>query len=110
MTKEEREQIATCIREEIETLRETVARLEDSAKTVDLDQPIGRLSRMDSLTNQGISGKVLAESKRRLLGLERALANVDDEDFGHCEECGEPIPVRRLLIMPEASLCVDCAE
>ena len=31
-----------------------------------------------------------------------------DEDFGICEECGEPIPTERLLIVPEATLCVDC--
>jgi DnaK suppressor protein len=31
-----------------------------------------------------------------------------DEDFGICEECEEPIPTERLLIVPEATLCVDC--
>jgi DnaK suppressor protein len=31
-----------------------------------------------------------------------------NEDFGICEECGEPIPTERLLIVPEANLCVDC--
>jgi DnaK suppressor protein len=31
-----------------------------------------------------------------------------DEDFGICEECEEPIPTERLLIVPEANLCVDC--
>jgi DnaK suppressor protein len=31
-----------------------------------------------------------------------------DEDFGICEECEEPIPTERLLIVPEAALCVEC--
>jgi DnaK suppressor protein len=30
------------------------------------------------------------------------------EKFGECEECGEPIPTARLLIMPEATLCISC--
>ena len=31
-----------------------------------------------------------------------------NEDFGICEECGEPIPIERLLIVPESDLCVNC--
>ena len=31
-----------------------------------------------------------------------------DEDFGLCEECGEPIPMERLLIVPDATCCVPC--
>lgn len=31
-----------------------------------------------------------------------------EEKFGLCEECGKHIPKERLLIVPEASLCVSC--
>ena len=31
-----------------------------------------------------------------------------NEDFGICEECEEPIPIERLLIVPEADMCVNC--
>jgi len=31
-----------------------------------------------------------------------------DEEFDLCEECGEKIPEERLLIIPEANLCVSC--
>jgi len=31
-----------------------------------------------------------------------------EEDFGICEECGTPIPRERLMIVPEATLCVAC--
>ncbi len=31
-----------------------------------------------------------------------------NEDFGICEDCGEPIPIERLLIVPESDLCVNC--
>ena len=33
-----------------------------------------------------------------------------NEDFGICIECDEPIPFARLMILPETSLCVVCAE
>ena len=31
-----------------------------------------------------------------------------EEEFGLCEECGKQIPKKRLLIVPEATLCVSC--
>lgn len=31
-----------------------------------------------------------------------------EEEFGLCEECGNPIPKDRLLVLPHATLCVPC--
>jgi len=30
------------------------------------------------------------------------------EEYGLCEECGEAIPMERLIVMPEATYCVPC--
>lgn len=91
-------------------LRESIAALEERAEPVALDQPIGRLSRMDSLANQAISERMLSDSKTRLHRLEHALRHVDDPEFGLCQECGEPIALARLMAMPEAARCVHCAQ
>ena len=32
----------------------------------------------------------------------------EEQDFGLCEECGARIPKERLLLVPEATLCVAC--
>ncbi len=41
--------------------------------------------------------------------IERLLERIfKEEDFGICEECGERIQRERLLIIPEATLCVTC--
>jgi len=32
----------------------------------------------------------------------------NEEEFGLCEECGRRIPEERMLIVPEATLCVPC--
>ncbi|MFO7784143.1 MAG: TraR/DksA family transcriptional regulator [Thermodesulfobacteriota bacterium] len=32
----------------------------------------------------------------------------NDEEFGLCEECGDPIPIKRLMILPDATFCVPC--
>ncbi len=33
---------------------------------------------------------------------------MESDDFGRCEECGESIPEQRLMVMPDATLCVSC--
>jgi len=59
--------------------------------------------------------QVLASQRNRgqteLLGrIDRALARLaaEPEDFGLCQECEEPIPPRRLEVMPWALLCAPC--
>lgn len=110
MTPKQRQEIGTRIEKRLQELKLTIAQLEETSKPVSLDQPIGRLSRMDSMANQAISEQRLTDSRRTLMRLERALDRIDDENFGICAECGEDIAIGRLLVMPEATLCVDCAE
>ena len=38
----------------------------------------------------------------------RALARLADDTYGMCARCGEPIPYGRLLVMPEATHCLQC--
>jgi len=46
---------------------------------------------------------------KELKKIERLIQKITrNEDFGICEECGEPIPIERLLILPEADMCVNC--
>jgi RNA polymerase-binding transcription factor len=41
-----------------------------------------------------------------------ALARLDADPaaFGSCVDCGEPIPRKRLALMPYAELCVECQQ
>jgi RNA polymerase-binding transcription factor DksA len=40
----------------------------------------------------------------------KALARVDNNEYGQCIECGNPIPLQRLEILPYADKCVECAQ
>jgi RNA polymerase-binding protein DksA len=42
--------------------------------------------------------------------VERALQRVDDGRYGDCLGCGEPIPLKRLLVQPAAELCIECQQ
>ncbi|MEV6525532.1 TraR/DksA family transcriptional regulator [Longispora sp. NPDC051575] len=46
----------------------------------------------------------------RVTQLERALERVDEGGYGHCEKCGNAIPVERLAAFPSATLCVTCKQ
>jgi len=47
---------------------------------------------------------------QRLKVLARAEEKIRDGTYGRCEACGKAIPPARLQILPEALLCVRCAE
>lgn len=54
---------------------------------------------------------LLRDRERILLRkIEKALKKFDNNSFGICEECGEPISVQRLEARPVAELCIQCKE
>lgn len=95
---------------EIERLEPEIERLRDITRPVAPDDAIGRISRMDNIVNNSVNKAALNKATSRLAALEYALKQIDDPDFGICDDCGNRIPLARLLAMPEANLCVECAE
>ena len=49
-------------------------------------------------------------TRARLVEVDRALLGIDDEDFGACEHCGQPIGLARLQALPGVRRCVCCAS
>src|SRR5437870_11344731 len=45
-----------------------------------------------------------------LRAIDRALILIEAGAYGTCEDCGEPIPVERLEVLPAATTCSLCAE
>lgn len=53
----------------------------------------------------------MLDRKRRLLPkIDKALTKIRLGNFGYCEETGEPIGLKRLLIRPTAEFCIDAKE
>lgn len=79
--------------------------------TVELDQQsVGRLSRMDAMQQQEMAQ---AEARRRtgdLARIDQALVRMEQDEYGWCAECGEPIAYKRLEIDPMAIHCIGCAK
>lgn len=94
--------------------REEIARSLDSGaegvKPVELDQPIGRLSRMDAIQQQQMAraSRAALDLRRGQIGI--ALAAIDAGTYGECRHCEEPIAYQRLRARPETLLCITCQE
>ena len=103
------------MREKLLKLRadlESVAATGDaSAAVVELDQSkVGRLSRMDAMQAQSMAKAASQRRETMLLRIAAALERIDDDEYGHCQQCDEPINPKRLEFDPTALLCIDCAN
>lgn len=47
---------------------------------------------------------------QELKHISQALTRMDQGTFGVCAECDEDIPVKRLRVRPDATLCLNCQE
>lgn len=87
------------------------ARLEEGnsdARPVSLEDPIGRLTRMDAMQRQEMAQAQIRLTHQEVARIEAALRRIDEGTFGTCVECGEAIAAGRLRIKPEVLLCIEC--
>jgi DnaK suppressor protein len=103
------------MREKLLKLRaelQAIAELGDeSAAVVELDQAkVGRLSRMDAMQAQAMAQASSVRREQMLRRIEAALKRIDNDDYGFCKECDEPINPKRLEFDPTVVLCIDCAS
>lgn len=89
-------------------LEQLLSDSKQSSQAVDLDQPIGRLSRMDALQQQAMAKANRAANQRRLQLIESALQAIKQQRYGECRRCEEPIGFPRLKARPESPFCLDC--
>ena len=98
------------IYEEIKILKHLINSFSETSKPVSPDNAIGRLTRMEAISSQGISEASLNSSKVKLEQLEKALEKIDLPEFGVCIRCANSISEGRIMLMPESAVCVTCAE
>ena len=104
------EEIRKRIEAEIKDTRELLEEYKEQSKPVAPDDSIGRLTRMEALGSKSVAENMLRRTQAKLDGLERALAQVGTPDFGTCTNCGDEIPLARILFQPESSVCVKCSR
>lgn len=54
--------------------------------------------------------RMLEREKKLLDKIDEALDRIANGDYGYCDETGEPIGLRRLLLRPTATLSIEAKE
>ncbi|NOY68218.1 MAG: conjugal transfer protein TraR [Deltaproteobacteria bacterium] len=110
MENEQKENFRKHITDRIQSVKKDIISFKALTRPIAPDNAVGRISRMDAINSKSINEEALRKAENTLVKLESAFKIIDDDDFGTCIECDKPIPFARLMILPETSLCVGCAE
>jgi DnaK suppressor protein len=89
--------------------QEMGTKLDEDPRTSTLStMDIGDLSQLD--LDENIDYTLLNMQIERLREVEDALDRLEDGTYGTCEDCGAPINLERLRVLPFTTCCVRCQE
>ena len=108
LTPEEIDELHSELVELNEELQLIVDASEAETRPVDLDQPIGRLSRMDAIAQQNILKANRRSAQVRVQRVQSAIQRIANNEYGECLACGEMVGLQRLKVQPEAPFCIAC--
>lgn len=99
-------------------LRREEKQLEERKKTLEEEDPFSDPTRINDnaavdaeAAEQFGHARVEAlrkEIDRRLIDIHKALSRIRIGKYGICESCGQMIDTERLMVKPEANLCIKC--
>lgn len=110
MNKEDKQDIKKRILEQLKKTEELILDYKESTKPISPENAIGRVSRMDAINNKSVVEAALRKAEEKFNKLKLVLDKVNDADFGLCMRCGNPIPIGRILLIPQSRNCVRCAQ
>ncbi|WP_106420602.1 RNA polymerase-binding protein DksA [Salinicola tamaricis] len=96
----------------LERERETLAAALEETRAIIVDSR-GDGDDADLAANEETLSLLLRQADRetRLLRkIEAALKRIESGDYGFCDETGQPIGLKRLLLRPTATLCLEAKE
>jgi len=106
----DKEEVRQLIGAQIVKTKNKISEYEEMSSPITPDDSIGRISRMDAINNKSVTEAALRQAKDKLSKLRHALNRLDEDNFGNCQKCGNPIPIMRVVLMPQSPFCVRCAQ
>ena len=110
LTPEQIEELRSALQERQAELQHLLEVTREGSRPVDLQEPIGRLTRMDAIQQQKMTAANRRSNEVRLQQVTMALEAIARDDYGACRKCEEPIAHRRLRARPEAPYCIACQD
>ena len=110
MTIEELTELKELIIKKVQNLEDSAAYLTEETKPIAPSVGLGRLTRMEAISEKGVNEYMLGQNKQALQRLHNALDRMEKNTYGKCLKCGREIPIGRLRLVPEAVVCVGCGK
>ena len=60
--------------------------------------------------NDEVVDRLEEHTRRDIVAIKATLRRMEAGDWGDCARCGDAISPQRLVALPTAALCIDCAE
>ena len=99
-----RQRLLDLKRELLENVRDTSEHLRETEAASD---PSDRATQEEE---QAIELRTRDRERKLLKKIDETLQRIDESNYGHCTESGEPIGIRRLLARPTATLSIEAQE
>jgi RNA polymerase-binding transcription factor len=74
---------------------------------------LDQLHRFDLLrertdTDREINESLVTGARAALREVLQALRRMDEGSYGSCRLCGDPLPIERLEVLPQVTVCMSC--
>lgn len=97
----------TVLEQQLDELKRRLSHLQ-----VDLSEPLNRDSSEQAVEkedDESLEAQAMLVT-REIESVSRAIARIEEGEYGICVKCGAEISLARLEARPEAALCINCAR
>jgi DnaK suppressor protein len=111
LSKQQIDELAIDLKAMRDQLMQAIEDDQGQLEPVQLDQQsVGRISRIDAIQQQQMARALNQQQRQHLQQVNRALDELDKDDYGYCQHCGHVIAFARLKARPESEMCVKCQQ
>lgn len=92
-----------------ELLKESEHTIQETLQGTELQKP-DLADRASAETDHALELRTRDRERKLISKINSALQKIDDDEYGYCEETGEPISIGRLKARPIATLSIEAQE
>jgi len=110
VNKKELEKFKKMLVLERDTILKKARKTLDEEAVFDTDDLPDDMDKASTEYTQSLAFRLRDREKFLLSKIEKAIARIENDEFGICESCGEEISIKRLEARPVTTLCIKCKE
>ncbi len=90
-------------------IRESEGTIHKTLQTTELQKP-DLADRASAETDHALELRTRDRERKLLKKINQAIGRIDEDEYGYCEETGEPISIARLKARPNATMTLEAQE